>query len=63
MNINCKGVTCPLATTHDQYLDSLQRAYKRLSELDEETQQRISDKYYNSRRPWKQENPITSGER
>jgi hypothetical protein len=44
----CSGVGC----SYYQKMDSLAKAQERLRSLDEETQERIAQKYYGSFRPW-----------
>lgn len=44
----CTGAKCP----YHHSLNSLEKTHERLRSLDEETQQRISHKYYGDTRPW-----------
>jgi len=51
----CKGVDCTFMKIKETYVSSLKKAQERLSTLDEKKQARIAQKYYDGKRPWKQE--------
>lgn len=48
----CVGENCPFLKNRQSCHEQEVRVYKRLASLDEETQQRISVKYYHGTRPW-----------
>ena len=55
--------TCTGAKCHYYHSpNSLAKAHERLRSLDEETQQRIAQKYYRGARPWMNANTKAGGE-
>ena len=48
----CMGPDCPFMKTKETCQAQENKVYERLATLDEETQARISKKYYNGTRPW-----------
>ena len=48
----CEGKDCVFLKSIEQQEDSIKQVYRRLASLDETTQQKISDKCYNGKRPW-----------
>lgn len=55
LSINsCQGYSCPFKKTRETQENSIKAVENRLSELDEENQERIARKYYGGKRPWLQ---------
>ncbi len=58
-NGKCKWLNVPACTgagcSYYRKMGSEQRAYTRLRTLDEKAQERISKKYYNGTRPWREQ--------
>ena len=48
----CTGNDCPFMKTREACQEHENKVYLRLASLDEATQERISQKYYNGTRPW-----------
>jgi hypothetical protein len=46
----CLSGACPFKKTEEAWSASLRKAFKRLSELDEHSQERIAAKYFNGKR-------------
>lgn len=55
---NCQGQKCSFKRTSEEDLESIQRAYQRLSNLDSSTQSYIAKKYYGGSMPWKQKQHV-----
>ena len=50
---SCQGSSCSFQKTNEDKSNSMIQVQNRLSELDEKTQEHISQKYYSGKRPWK----------
>lgn len=50
----CKGKGCPFMKTREQQEEEIKAVYKRIATLEEIKQKRISEKYYNGKRPWRE---------
>ncbi len=50
----CQGNTCSFKLTQEEKGAAERKVGKRLSSLDEETQEKIARKYYKGRRPWQE---------
>ncbi len=50
----CQGDTCSFKLTQEEKDAAACKVRKRLSSLDEYTQEEIACKYYNGRRPWEE---------
>lgn len=50
----CQGNTCSFKLTQEEKDAAERKVRKRLSSLDEETQEKIACKYYKGRRPWQE---------
>lgn len=48
----CEGNNCVFFNTKEQQKASMKQVYRWLASLDEATQKKISEKYYNGKRPW-----------
>lgn len=51
--LECDKSMCPFKQSTDEKNASIQSAYDRISNLDDNTQTRISKKYFKGNMPWK----------
>ena len=54
----CRGEACPFRKSREQLDAERARTYERLSDLSDEEQTRISEKYFGGRMPWEKKTKL-----